>query len=108
MMAVICFMAGSVGGLVRLDLSTELRCDRVAPVAPEGAVSDADADRRLAPLVLVDPDEPGHTFHVGTVETGGNDLLGALVLFHVAGEDRVEHVVGWQAVLVLLIGPQLG
>src|SRR5262245_34550625 len=109
MIAVICFMGDSSSGDARrTHLSTELRGDGVAPVAAERAVGDANADRRLATLVFIHLDEARHALHVGACEPGGDDLLDALILFHVAREDRVKHLIRRQAVLVCLVGPQFG
>src|SRR6185312_2986068 len=66
--------------------------DRHAAVAAERAAGDLDAGRGLTALVLGAQDE----------------LLAAEVLLDVGVEDRVEHGVGGERVLVALIGPQLG
>ena len=45
--------------------------------------------------------------HLG-VEAGGDDLVGAQFFLDVPVEDRLQHVVGRQRVLVGLVGAQLG
>src|SRR5436189_292414 len=74
-------------------LAPESVGDRQAPVATEGLRGDADARRRLAPLVLGPVDKADHTLDdVGRCARGG-DLVAALVTLHVGLEDPVEDVV---------------
>src|SRR5881628_3824836 len=93
---------------MRASLRAELRSDGVAPIAPEAAVGDADADRRLPALVFVDLDQARHALHIRRRITGRDDLVDALVLLHVALQDGVQHLVWRQTVLVLLVEAQLG
>src|SRR5205085_815967 len=78
-----------------------------APVLAEAAMRHADAHGRLPALVFVDADQPGDAFDHGAVETRRDDLLHALVVLHVTLKDRIEDLIGRQAVLVDLPGPQL-
>ena len=61
-----------------------------------------------AALVLIDADEAHDLLHrLGRI-AGGDDLAGRFVVFHVAFHDAVQHIIGRQAVLVGLVGTQLG
>ena len=66
-----------------------------------------DADWRLPPFVLVDFDQPRHALNHRTVKPSGDDAFNALVVFHVALKNCVQHVVRRQAVLVGLVSLQL-
>src|ERR1700744_2236748 len=99
-------MAAPAENDVAPSLRAELRCDGVSPVATECAMRDPDADRRLPPLVFVDLDQPRDSLDVGSRKTGGDDFVDALVVFHVALQDAVEHFVWRQTVLVFLIRPK--
>src|SRR6218665_330024 len=74
--------------------------DRGTPVLAEAAARDANSHRGLATLVFVELDEPGHALHIGAGKAAGDDGFDGLVVFHVARHDRVEHLIGRQAVLV--------
>ena len=64
--------------------------------------------RRLAALVLGGVDHPDHAVHDVLRHAAADQLVAALVLLDVGLEDRVEQVVGRQAVGVALVGAQLG
>src|SRR5947208_2868589 len=83
------------------------RSDRVPPILAEAARRDADADGRLPALVLVDLDQPHHLRDMFGGQPAGDDLGRAQVFLDVRFENRIEHIVGRQAVLVGLLEPQL-
>ena len=78
------------------------------PVAAERLRRDAHPGRALAALVLGDVDEARHPPHDGLVVAELDDLAGRAVLLDVRLEDRVEHLVRRQALVVALVGAQLG
>ena len=82
--------------------------DRHPPVAAERLRRDLDPRRLLAALVLGQVDEADDAVDVLRGQAAGDELLAAEVLLDVALEDRVEHLVGRQRVLVALVGAQLG
>jgi hypothetical protein len=65
------------------------------------------ANGRLTAFVFVDFDKLGDALHVRRCKSCCQNLLDALVVFHVAFKDGVQHFVRWQAVLVGLVGTQL-
>ena len=67
-----------------------------------------DAHGGLAALVLVDAQQARHFVHVGLGKAVGHDVCRVLVVLHVALDDGIQHLVLGQAVLVLLVGAQLG
>src|SRR4051812_47531001 len=81
--------------------------DRQPPVAPEGARGYADAGRRLPPLVFGQVDHADHPLYVLARQPQPGQLVGVEVALDVTLEDLVEHLVGRQRVLVLLVGRQL-
>src|SRR6185503_12038420 len=81
--------------------------DRRAPVAPERARRDLDADGGLASLVLVAVDHGDHAPHGVGRKATGDQVVHALILHDVAFENLVELGIRWQGVLVGLIGAQL-
>src|SRR5687768_11776212 len=99
--AVICFMA-----VPFLFLSAEFTGNRIAPILAKAAMGDPNPHGSLPALVFVDTDQPGHPLYHGAVKARRDDLLHALVVLHVALQDRIQHFVGRQAVLVDLAGPQ--
>ena len=68
----------------------------------------ANAHGRLAAFVLVELDQARDFLHIGALKAVGNQRLYALVVFHVTLNDRVQHLISRQAVLVFLVGAQLG
>ena len=62
----------------------------------------------MAALVLVDVDELCDPADDRLVVTELDDLAGCPVVLHVEPQDRVEHFVGRQALVVTLVRPQLG
>src|SRR5262245_17284406 len=80
---------------------------RVAAVAPEVSARHLDAGRGLAPLVLCGIEQvldPGHELERIALR---DDVRDGQFLLHQVLEHRVQLLVGWQAVLVLLVRPQL-
>ena len=63
---------------------------------------------RLTPLVLVDLDQTRNLLDIGAGEARCNDVLDALIVLHVARQNRIQHRVLRQAVLIGLIRSQLG
>ena len=59
--------------------------------------------RALPALVLGQVDEPGHPADHGLVEAGADELACGEVVLDVGLENRVEHLVGRQAVDVALV-----
>src|ERR1035437_3957900 len=104
MTAVICFMGVSFDTRSGLEFVGY----RITPILAKTSVGHTNTHRRLAPFVLVDLDEMRHPLHYRWIETCSDDVLNALIVFHVALQDDVQHFVGWQTVLILLIGSQLG
>src|SRR3546814_10441297 len=78
-----------------------------AALAAEGAPRHLRTRRRRVALPLAWAHQAQHAVDGGCVEAGGNDLVAGLVLVYVAQQDPVEHVVGWQRVLVELVLAQL-
>src|ERR671935_1403253 len=82
--------------------------DRHPAIAAKSPGRDLDAWRRLPALVLAAVDELDDARDDFAVVPGGHQLLEAAVVLDVALQDRVQHGVGRQRVLVLLILAQLG
>src|SRR4030042_2068509 len=82
--------------------------DGEAAVAAEGAGGDLDAGRGLTPLVLVAVDQADPAPHPLFLEPHRQDIGEALVFFPVGLEDGGEDIVRGEALLVYLVGPQLG
>src|SRR5690606_15635149 len=74
--------------------------DRIAPLAAEGAPRDLRPRRGLVALPLADAHQAQHPVDGGGVEAGADDLVARLLQVDVAAQDRVEHVVGRQRILV--------
>src|SRR5687767_9525361 len=85
---------------------TEPVGDGEAPVLAEAARRDSNTDRRLTPFVLAQAHEPHHALHIGTAEPRCDDLSRAQVALDIGLQDRIEHWIGRQAVLVGLAGTQ--
>ena len=75
---------------------------------PKAFGRDPRARRVLAALVLRDVDEAGDPGHQRRVEAGGDELAAGHVPLDVGLDERVEHLVGRQRLVVALVGPQLG
>ena len=56
------------------------------------------------PFVEVNP--ALHPANGGFFKSAGDDFFGAQMVFDVEFENAVEDFIGWQRVLVLLVGPQ--
>src|SRR3954471_11243591 len=82
--------------------------DRDPAVLAERLRSDAYADRGLPPLVLGDVDQPHDPLHRFRVEAEIDQLRDREVVLHVPLDDGVEDLVRRQALVVSLVGPQLG
>ena len=76
--------------------------------SPERLGGDPHPGRGLAALVLGQVDQAHHPGHQLLVEARFDQLAGGQVALHVGLEDRVEHLVGRQALVVALVGAQLG
>ena len=81
--------------------------DRVAPVAPEIAVADLDARRRLPPLVFGQMQQPLDARDQRRIDSLRGQLARGALMLHQPDQDPVEQVIVRQAVLVLLVGAQL-
>src|SRR4051794_38695455 len=102
--------AASVAARRLLDskrLADEAVGDWQAAVAAEGAWRDLDAWRGLPPLVLRAVDHLHDAVDDLGVGALGDYLVAAAIVLDVGLEDRVEHVIGRQGILVELVGPQL-
>src|SRR6185503_5969315 len=82
--------------------------DGEPPVLAEPARRDPYSHRSLAALVFTQAHEAHNALDVGALVAPGDDLPWALIALDVRRHDRVEHRIGRQAVLVGLVGPQLG
>ena len=69
---------------------------------------DADAHRRLAPLVFIDLDQTRDFRHVGRRVASLDNVGDRPVFFHVQLHDAVEHLIRRQGILVQLVGAQFG
>ena len=78
-----------------------------AAAGAEGFTGDLQAGRQLAALVFGDADQAQDLLDHGRLEAGGDQGLGVEALFHVRGQDGIEHVVGRKAVLIDLARAQL-
>ncbi len=78
------------------------------PAETKSAAGDFQARRGLAALVFAPIDQPDDAQNRLLVESVGDDLGGAFLLFHVPMQDRVQHVVGGKRILIRLIGAKLG
>src|SRR3990167_9140866 len=79
--------------------------NRITPILAEASMSDANSHWRLAALVFVDLDQPRDLLDIGPGEAGGDDVLAALIIFHVTFQDAIQYLVGRQTVLISLVGP---
>ena len=70
-------------------------------------MANPDADRRLAALVFVELDQTRDAFNHSRIKAGRHQGLDTFVVLHVALQDRVQHLIRGQAVLVGLVGAQL-
>jgi len=75
--------------------SAKFAGDRIAPIFAKAAVRDANANRRLPTFIFVDFNKPRDTFHHSAIESVSDDRFDTLVVFHVAGQDRIQHLVRW-------------
>ena len=66
------------------------------------------AHRGLTALVFVELDQTRDFFHISALEPIGNQCLNAFVVFHIALNDGIQHLISRQAVLVFLVRAQLG
>ena len=82
--------------------------DRYPPILAERLGAHAHAGRRLPALVLGEVDEAHDAIDEGSVVPGCDELGAREVVLDVAAQDRVEHLIGRQRIVVALIGPQLG
>src|SRR5690606_20265746 len=82
--------------------------NRIATVPAEGARGDLDARRRLSPFVLGRFQKSPHALNHRLVMASSNEALKPHLFFNQALEDRVQLLVGGEAVLVLLVGPKFG
>src|SRR5205809_76316 len=82
--------------------------DRQATIFAERFRRNLDAGWGLAALVLAAIDHQDDAADDVTIVAEADDLFQAAVFFDVGVEDRVEHLVGRQAIDILLIGAQLG
>src|SRR5947207_8068542 len=82
--------------------------NRQAPVLSEGPRRDLYARRRLAALVLGAVHQPQHVVHGRLVVAQLDDLLRRTVLLDVEAQNRIEHLVGRQRILVALPRLELG
>src|SRR5258708_30079464 len=92
-----------------MDLGNELLCDRKWPTKAERARGDLQAWRGLLAFVLgaiYQQCDVADQFQIEAVMIG--DLLWAPQVFDIGLENSVKNVVRRQAVLVLLVGTQLG
>src|SRR6266511_5606732 len=87
---------------------TEAVRHRIAPVLAEAAVRDAYAERRLTSLVFRRADELHDMLDVRFRKSTLDDFFGARVFFDVRLQDRVEHGIAREALLVGLIRLELG
>src|SRR3546814_19023432 len=82
--------------------------DGVAAVAAEGAAGDLHARASLAALVLRQLPHAPDAVHQVAVVAARDDDVDALLALDEALQDVVEHRIGRQAVLVLLVRLQIG
>src|SRR5437763_10965422 len=82
--------------------------DRYSPVLAEGLRGDANADRRLAALVLGEIDKSHDPCNYLGVEAHLDQLACSVVALDVRLEDRVEHFVRGERLVVALVGSKLG
>src|SRR5574343_47167 len=108
MTAVICFIFSKSSDRVRPGSGSEAVGHRITPILAKTAVRHTNAHRGLAALVFIELDEARHLLDVGSLVTVGDQRGHALVVFHVALDDGVQHLVFGQAVLVLLVRTQFG
>src|SRR5581483_6765060 len=81
--------------------------DRVAAVAPEVLQRHLHPRAGLAPLVLGDMQQALDPHHGIAIKTGSNDCSDRFLTLHQPLQDRIEHRIGRQRILVLLILAQL-
>src|SRR5690606_15957401 len=102
----------TAGGGVQSDVASVPRPpavgDRITPVAAKPPAGDAHPDGGLAALVFVEVHQTDHPVDILPGKAGGDDGLGTLILLDVEFEDAVEHLVGGQVVLILLVGGKFG
>src|SRR5687767_2017364 len=84
------------------------RRDRIAPLAAEGAARDFRPRRRLLPLPFAGADQVQHALYGLALEACRDDLLARLLLVDMAQQDRVQHLIRRQGILVRLVLAQLG
>ena len=84
-------------------LSRKAIGDRIAPVAAEIAPGDLDARRRLPPLVFGDIEHVLDALHQRFRMAALHDFGDRQFLFHQARQNIIQHVIGRQRVLVLLV-----
>src|SRR5947209_4905471 len=82
--------------------------DGKAPVPAESACGDLHAGRSLAAFVFAGIDQAHDTLHRFAIKTHGYDLFEAAVLLGVGAQNGIEHLVGREAIGVLLAGAQFG
>src|SRR3990167_7066179 len=118
-MAVICFIEISLfswgqstfaaqSGLTHKVSGSKAVGNRITPILAEAPMGHPNPDWRLAALVFIQLDQPRHLLHVRLGKTRRHNRGNALVVFHIAVDDGIQHLVGREAILVGLVGAQLG
>src|SRR5947209_2130001 len=82
--------------------------DGKAPVPAESTGGNLHTGRSLAAFVFAGIYQAHDTLHRFAIKTHGYDLFEAAVFFSVGAQDRIEHLVGRQAIGVFLAGAEFG
>src|SRR5208337_3774018 len=70
----------------------------------EGLGRDLDAGGRLLPLVLATAHHPDHSTHQSRIEImATRNLFDGARFLYIVFQNRIEHIVGWQGIRILLI-----
>ena len=78
--------------------------DRHPPSDAEGAAGDFDPGCGLGAFVFVEVDPSLDPAHRLFIETAGDNVTPTLVFLDVELEDLIEHIVGWERILIDLGG----
>src|SRR6185369_11016494 len=82
--------------------------NRIAPILAKATRRDANTDRRLATLVFGNTQQANDTAYGIFRQAAGDDLARTAILFHIGADDRIQHFVGRQRILVGLVRLQFG